>query len=211
MAAGFELTGLIEMNAYTGTEAASGRLSPDAKQWPLSNRPPEHYRLLKPPEEPDWLDWRDPRVGWGLIAPMNQGFNETQLRDNLDLPECLRRLVSEREHAPVFRYDKNWPQAYSHVHNLRDNSDISLGNTPSGRGAGCLPKYLLIWGTPEEVPWEIQFGQHGARFVGRLPLKGEELDNYVEALMNGWKKQKCNSNSPVVSCLGRRDAEPSPA
>jgi hypothetical protein len=129
---------------------------------------------------------------------MTSGFTQAQLRDNTDLPVCLRSLVAQRKNAPVFRYDSSWPQAYSHIHNLKDGTDVSLGNSPSGVDVGCLPKYLLIWGTPEEVPWEIQYNQHGARFVGRLSLKEPELNNYVNALMNDWSGSECDTNSPVV-------------
>jgi hypothetical protein len=188
----------LEMNAYTGVSAASGNFGPKGKQWPITTKPPEHSRFLKPPAEPDWTDWKQPKVGWGLVAPMTSGFTPAHLRENADLPECLRTLVAQRKNAPVFRYDSNWPQAYSHVHNLKDGTDVSLGNSPSGVDKGCLPKYLLIWGTPEEVPWEIQYNQHGARFVGRLPLKEPELNYYVNALMNDWSGCESDPNSPVV-------------
>jgi hypothetical protein len=198
MSAPLQYPATLEMNAYTGVSAASGNVGPKAKQWPLTTKPPEQYRFFGPPAEPDLTDWEDSRIGWGLIAPMTVGFTPAQLRDNADLPECLRCLVLQRKNAPVFRFDSTWPQAYSFVHNLEDETDISLGNSPNGVGVGCLPKYLLIWGTPAEVPWEIQINQHGARFVGRLPLKGPELDNYVNALMSKWTDCECDPNSPVV-------------
>jgi hypothetical protein len=188
----------IEINAYTGKSVASGVIASTGKKWPLTTKPPERYRFLKPPAEPEWTDWNHPNVGWGLIAPMPLGFTTAQLRDNIDLPDCLRNLIAKRNDAPVFRYDSTWPQAFSHVHNLKDGSDISLGNSPSGIGSGCLPKYLLIWATPQEIPWEIQYAQQGSRFVGRVPLMEPELSNYVSALTEDWSDCECDPNSPVV-------------
>lgn len=186
------------MNAYSGASTVSGGLGSKGKKWPLRTRPPERYRYLKPKSEPDPKNWRHASVGWGLIAPMTSGFVESDLRQNLDLPECLRFLLEKRDNAPVFRYDATWAQRFSHVHNLRDGTDISLANTQPGVAPGCLPKYLLIWGTPKEVPWEIQCNQHGARYIGRIPLKGEELNNYVNALMNDWAGCDCNMARPIV-------------
>jgi hypothetical protein len=61
-----------------------------------------------------------------------------------------------------------------------------------------VPFYLLICGSPREIPWEIQFRLNLSRAIGRLDLSKEGLDNYVTSLLNDWKESAANPLNTVV-------------
>lgn len=70
--------------------------------------------------------------------------------------------------------------------------------SPVGAGPQELPKYLLIYATPADVPWRVQFALNPVRCVGRLDLTGDALANYVTALMDGWSGSAAAYARPVV-------------
>src|SRR5207249_2529549 len=61
-----------------------------------------------------------------------------------------------------------------------------------------LPQYLLIYGTPAQIPWELQYNLNAVRAVGRLDLEGEALEHYVQALLNGWQDASSHIDQAVV-------------
>jgi hypothetical protein len=61
-----------------------------------------------------------------------------------------------------------------------------------------VPKYLLIYASPAEIPWHIQYALNPVRCVGRLDLTGDALDHYVTALLDGWSRSVASYASPVV-------------
>jgi len=84
---------------------------------------------------------------------------------------------------------------------LRDyagGGDRLNADSPVGTGPQDVPKYLLIYATPAEVPWHIQYALNPVRFVGRLDLTEIALANYVAALLNNWKDAASSYASPVV-------------
>lgn len=75
---------------------------------------------------------------------------------------------------------------------------MAIGQSPIGLGRECIPRYLLIVGTPEEVPWELQYVLNAYYAVGRLHLVGDELENYVTALRSGWADSAARSENAVI-------------
>jgi hypothetical protein len=151
---------------------------------------------MRPPSEND-ADWADEAVGWGLILPEGEGYSADQLARADDAPEPIRQLVAAR-HGKVLRYR---PGAKLKDWILRDyagGGDRLNAASPVGTGPNDVPKYLLIYATPAEVPWHIQFALNPVRFVGRLDLTGEALENYVRALLESWKDAASCYASPVV-------------
>ena len=55
------------------------------------------------PDPPDPANWRDPRVGWGLILPESAGLTDDQLAGAGDAPEPIQALVAARQ-GKVLRY-----------------------------------------------------------------------------------------------------------
>ncbi len=63
---------------------------------------------------------------------------------------------------------------------------------------GKLPRYLLIYGTPKEVPWQLQYALGHIAFTGRIDLTGAALENYVTALCNDWDGATAQPSKAVV-------------
>lgn len=144
----------------------------DIMQFALGQPPKgEPMDYLAPKAPPDLADWKDPRVGWGLIIAESLG----------NLPGPLKRLVAARS-APVFHYRPGSAHRYSILRDNARHTDVDITGAARGTGVGELPYYLLIYGGPRDVPWRLQYVLNANRCVGRLPLEGEALENYVSAL-----------------------------
>ena len=61
-----------------------------------------------------------------------------------------------------------------------------------------LPRYVLIVGGPEVVPWSVQYAFAVRHAVGRLPFTGADLDPYVDTLINGWSAAMLDVTAPVI-------------
>jgi hypothetical protein len=157
----------------------------DAAGWALRNAPESAPEFLAPRvTEP--RNWRDPFVGWGVIV-----------RDGTTLPSPIRELVAARAEvlktkpeALIYSFLADAPGTvrYVCVRNHAARRDIAIEGAPSGVAADALPTYLLIVGTPVEVPWRLQYVLNTTRCVGRLALTDQALRNYVTAL-RGWDAQ----------------------
>jgi hypothetical protein len=188
---------LISINAYAGPEQneSSTELADGAEEWTILNAPPKIRPFLSPPAEESLLNWRNERVGWGLILPKHEGLTPTAAARADDAPEPIQQLVAERN-AKVYRYDKF--DAYGYLWDSMNNFPISVSSASYGNGEGRLPLYLLIYGTPDEIPWQLQFSLNATRAVGRLHLTGTALENYVSACLNDWKSFEKRSSRTLV-------------
>lgn len=189
----------FQINAYTGDAAAESKPGPDAKDWVLRSGPPKLRTFLKPDKPADPSNWRDPRVGWGLVLPQNKSLNASEAASAKDAPVSLQALVADRGNngapAPVYRY----VGGTSHRGFLqRDGADIPISMAPKGTEPGAIARYLLIYGSPEEIPWDVQYQLNAVCAVGRLTLKGNPLDNYLAALQTGWKSSAAQPDASVV-------------
>lgn len=189
----------LSINAFTGDGPVSSTPSADAESWVLRSGPPRIRTFLRPDKPPDLTNWRDPRVGWGLVLPDNAALSESDAASAADAPESIRTLVAERGEngspAPVFRYR---PGANRAGFLRRGHADIPVSQAPKGTGPGAIPRYLLIYGTPQQIPWDVQYHLNAVCAVGRLSISGAGLDNYVSALRSGWKNASSRSDTAVV-------------
>ena len=199
----------LAINAWTGSEAPSANLGAGAAGWGVQRRLRGAPRMLVAPEPVDQRDWAHPEVGWGLVLAENEACPEADRAVAADAPEPIRRLVAARRQAPVFRYRKG-PQSHRFLRRYyteRGSQDIALSGSRRGTAAGCLPRYLLIYGTPREVPWSLQYVLNTVSRVGRLDLEGTGLEHYVEALLAGWTGAGCRSDQPVVWAVDHGDTD----
>lgn len=145
----------------------------------------------------DPADWRDPRVGWGVVLPEPPGADPAALGTADDAPEPVRALVAARS-GKVLRYR---PGAALGAWTLRDyagGGDLLTAASPPGTGPKQLPMYLLICAGPAEIPWSVQYMLQPVRNVGRLDLAGDALANYVTALLAGWPGSAARYDAPLV-------------
>jgi hypothetical protein len=198
----------LSINAWTGEEAARSKTSSDAEDWILSSGPPRIRTFLAPPKAADPANWRDPRVGWGLVLPNDPSLSPADAAAAKDAPEPIRALIAGRGEngspAPVFRYIPG-ANRVGFLH--RNGSDIPVSMAPAGTGPGAIPRYLLIYGTPEQIPWQLQYNLNAVCASGRLTLKNKALENYVGALMSDWTGSSANKNSALVWAVDHGSAD----
>jgi hypothetical protein len=196
----------LTINAWTGEGPVIGNIGPEAEAWVLRTKPPEEKFELKP-EEPDDRDWRNPKVGWGLLLPERNGLSDEQLAIASDAPEPIQALLESRKKilcerggdVPIFRFRSGSPNETTHLRNYASKVDKAVhGGTERGSAPMALPKYLLIYGTPEEIPWELQYILNTTCYVGRLDLQGRALENYINALLHDWKDSSFQLDHSVV-------------
>jgi hypothetical protein len=199
----------LQINAYLGGEkkAASGEVSPDAKRWPLRNAPPQVRTFLKPPAPADVRDWKSSDVGWGVVAAETPGLTDIQRRTSSDLPEPIQALIRDRGDAPVFRYRPGWDQRFRLLRSYSRGIDVAIGQSPEGLGRESIPRFLLIVGTPDQVPWELQYVLNGHYAAGRLHLAGDELENYVTALRSDWRDSAAQTRNALIWAVNQGSSD----
>jgi hypothetical protein len=155
---------------------------------------------LAPPVKADLRDWRHPDVGWGLILPDDPNLDDDVKARGEDAPEPLQRLLKDRPGAPVLRWTK-----VQGIRSLRryyaDGAaaqDLEIAAPKYGTKHGCLPRYLLIYGSPQQIPWSVQFALNLTFCVGRLDLDADGLENYINALLSDWDGIDSNPRAPLV-------------
>lgn len=179
----------LAANAYIGNgTAASGEIA-DPGVFIAENRPPD-YRpkaQLAGRDTHDLNDWTRPDVGWGLIVA--QG---------VPVPRPLNRLMEVRG-GRVFRYrPERVAQGRQFLYDPEYDASPALVNADIGMEEGCIPRFLLIYGSPEQVPWALQYQLNMNRAVGRLDLIGEALENYVDHAINEWRDSQADPACSVV-------------
>jgi hypothetical protein len=199
MTGGSDLPDLLEpigSDAFTGTEVPAGRFGQQRARWALrGDLDVEQPHLLPSPAHPS--QWRDESVGWGLVLPEREGTKPTLLATADDAPEPIRTLVAKRG-GKVLRYAAAEGYARWTLRDYRDGADLLTAASPPGTGRRQLPMYLLIYGTPAEIPWELQYSLNMVRYVGRLDITGDALSNYVSALLDDWSESRTRYSAPVL-------------
>ncbi len=188
----------LSINAWTGQAIPVGNVAAGALAWALGRPPPQVEKVLLPTvAEP--ANWRDERVGWGLVLPERPGLSEAELASGSDAPEPIRALLEDRPNSPIFRYRPDSPHRLIFLRDYKHKKDVAI--TPAverGTKPGALPHYLLIYAKPEDIPWEFQYILNAIGAVGRLDLAGEPLTHYVQALLAGWSTAQANLDHAVV-------------
>lgn len=189
------VTGTVGIDAFTGTVAVTGGFAPTYRQWALGT--PRYGKPTMRPDPPNPADWANPLVGWGLVLPEPAGLTPQQLGTASDAPEPIQALVAARN-GRVLRYRAGAAFADWTLRDWAGGGDLLTAASPLGAGPRQLPKYLLIYATPDQVPWHVQFGLNPVRCVGRLDLTGDALANYVTALLDDWSGSTASYAAPVV-------------
>jgi hypothetical protein len=186
----------LRADAWCG-EGAYGEAAKDAAKW--SVRAPTGYRGRSlAPEPVDPADWRHPAVGWGVVLPDRDNVPATERARGDDAPEPIRQLLADRGNAPVFRYRADIGDGQLRSYDAQGNGyNLSFAGE-RGLGAGKLPRYLLIVGSPTDIPWSAQLRMQLDACVGRLDLDDAGLANYVRALRADWKDANRDTARPLV-------------
>ena len=206
----------LAVNAWTGGLAGAAPVSAGWTGWAL-RQPAGRARSAKLAtselELAARFDWTNPAVGWGLVLPARPGASAAELAAIDDAPEPIRRLVAERRkvlgRVPVFRYVRGASLAHSLVllQDFDAQSSLTIDASPTGVAAGSIPQYLLLCGSPAEIPWDLQYVLSTVRFVGRLDLEGAGLERYVERLLASWEGSAARRDRSLTWAVyhGRKD------
>lgn len=178
---------LLQANAFAGAGRAESPVAGGWRRWTLEHAPPTVRAFLRAPPRADPRDWRDQRVGWGLVLPYNPALTPDEQATAIDAPEPIQELVRRRGTpsgpAPVLRHVPDG----GHIGFLRRGRvDLPVNQSLYGTGERSVPRYLLIYAQPDQIPWEVQYSLQSNRCVGRLSLEGEGLEHYVSALLGDW-------------------------
>lgn len=186
----------VRSNAWCG-EAASGEFAAATSGWG-ARRDTKFPKRQLAAEEIDYRDWTHPEVGWGVVLPLKAGASAQELLEGDDAPAPIRRLIAARNNAPIFRYVPGLESGLLRRYLPGGGySELSLYGK-RGIGEIAVPWYLLIVGSPKEIPWSVQYQLQTNAFVGRLELDNEGLDNYVNALLSNWEGSRRDVARPVV-------------
>lgn len=187
--------GNLRVNAWCGETVIAPR---DASfdTWGTTGKSDRPKASLAPPET-DPGNWRDPSIGWGVVLPDSDAPPQDKARA-LDAPESVRTLIAQRGNAPVFRYVSTLPPGVLRRYAADGTqSDPGVGGA-RGTGPNAVPKFLLIIGSPLQIPWSVQYRLQLDACVGRLDLSAAGLENYITALLNNWSGATVQRTTPVV-------------
>jgi hypothetical protein len=200
------LSRALTLNAFTGDdtgETVSGRLDERADRWGGLGSPLRHVAPLAPDAAVDPSDWTHPDIGWGVVLADRDDLSPEEKARGDDAPNAIRDLIAARGGAPVLRYRPDLGvQKLARYFPDGGRQDPEVGLTPFGTGKGRLPLYLLIVGSPEVLPWRLQYSLNRRHHVGRLDLPDEGLTVYVRHLIDGWAAATTDPTSPVVWSVG---------
>jgi hypothetical protein len=197
-----EVPGSVSINAWAGEEASvSGRVG-EALRWALQTalpKPPK--KMLFAEKAPDLADWHDERVGWGLVLPENADLSRGDKARGADAPDPIQELLADRANAPVLRYLEGSPNRFTTLMRYTKDGKAfqpDIAGSPFGVDKDRIPYYLLIVGSPAEIPWDLQYALNTRFAVGRLDLDEASLTNYVAALRAGWANSDATQAGAVI-------------
>jgi len=194
----------LSINAWAGEEVSvSGRVG-ETLRWALQTRlPPPPKKKMFATEAPDLTDWQDDRVGWGIVLPENPDPNLSpkDKARGVDALDPIQDLLADRPDAPVLRYLTNSPNRRTTLMRYtKDGGSFQpdIASSPRGIEPAGIPYYVLICGSPREIPWDLQYALNTRFATGRLDLTEPGLANYVAALKTGWAGSEARQAGAVV-------------
>ncbi|WP_404962578.1 hypothetical protein [Streptomyces sp. 147326] len=180
----------VQLNAWTGEEAPRSALGGGAESWGARSRGLPHSQAALPfGAPPDLTRWSAPDVGYGVLLPEpeDSGMTDAEKAAGADAPPAVQELLAARPGTVVLRWRPKLEGRFlRRYYPGGPPEEPTVGLTPFGVGRGCLPKYVVIIGGPEVIPWSVQYALSTRHAVGRIPLSGEQLAHYIEALLSDW-------------------------
>jgi len=187
---------VLQINAWTGTGTGSGELDARADRWgsrgglPLPQQPLD---LGSPPDPTAW--WCDD-VGYGVLLPESD-HPAAEKAVGGDAPPAVQELLAARPGTVMLRWDAQLPQGFLRRYFPDGSSQTPKVLSPYGTARGSLPRYILIVGGPDAIPWQVQYTFGTRRAVGRLPLTGDALAPYVSAMLSDWAGCEVDVRAPL--------------
>jgi hypothetical protein len=191
----------LQLNAWTGAEAAQGDLKTEAAKWGARPGLPHSQQALPFQPPANARDWSHENVGYGILLPDSDDsrLSPAAKAAGEDAPPPLRALLDERPQTVVLRWRKELGSRFLRRYFADGtNQDPTIGLSKFGIAKGRLPRYIAIIGGPEVIPWSVQYALGVRHAVGRIPLAGEELGNYLAAMRCGWSDADIDVSSALM-------------
>jgi hypothetical protein len=190
----------LTLNAFTDTGAeVSGDLTAMSNRWGSKGVMLGRQAPMAPGPEVSRAEWAHPDIGWGVVMADRDDVSPADKAVAADAPEPVRRLLAHRAGAPVLRYRPDLgDRKLARYFPDGTRQDPEIGMTDFGIGKGRIPLYLLIVGSPADVPWRLQFAINRRHHCGRLDLPPDGLEHYVNALISNWQGIDTNGDRAVV-------------
>ncbi|HJQ02486.1 MAG TPA: hypothetical protein VJ851_12870 [Jatrophihabitans sp.] len=192
-----QLPAAVAINAWRGS-ATTGELDEYANRWGSRAGLPHSQQPLAMGEEVDERDWGSDQVGYGVLLPEST-WSAADKAKGLDAPEAVRQLLDARPKTVMLRWDEKLPGNLIRRY-LPDGSSQAptIGLSTYGTNKGSLPRYILIIGGPDVVPWSVQYALETRHAVGRLPLDEAGLEHYIDAMLTGWPNADLDVTAPLM-------------
>lgn len=193
----------ISIDAWTGESVAEGAVTADAARWGARKAGISRSQAVLPFGLPaDQRHWWEPDVGYGILLrdPEDPALSDADRAAAVDAEQPVRDLRAKRPGTEILRWSPV-PQlqpGYLRRYDDQGAQDSLVGNTQFGVGPNRLPRYILIVGGPDVIPWSVQYDLSVRHFVGRLPLTGDALAHYVAALVEEWAPWPVTRDSPLI-------------
>jgi hypothetical protein len=188
----------IRLNAFTGAPTGPSALHAKVRKWIGAAISVPGQRLGGPGALVDARAWQDPDVGWGLVLRDDPLLPVAARATAADAPEPIQRLLQHRN-GVVLRWSPDLPASkIRRCYADGTAQDPHLVQSERGTARGRIPRYLLLYGSPEILPWTLQYDLGAYAFTGRLDLDGAQLAHYVDAVLSGWDGAGANAQRAVT-------------
>jgi len=188
----------LRLNAFTGAPSGVSAMHPKVRRWIGAAIPAPTMGLRGPGALVDARDWQSPDVGWGLVLRDDPRISVAARSTAADAPEPIQRLLQHRG-GVVLRWSPDLPASkIRRCYADGTAQDPHLVQSERGTTRGRVPRYLLLYGGPDVLPWTLQYDLGAYAFTGRLDLDGAELVRYVDAVISGWDGAAANANRAVT-------------
>jgi hypothetical protein len=192
-----QLPAMVAINAWRG-DATTAEFDEHANRWGSRAGLPHSQKPLAMGEEVDERDWSSDQVGYGVLLPEST-WSAADKAKGLDAPEPVRQLLAARPKTVMLRWDEKLPGNLIRRYFPDGSSQPpTIGLSTFGTAKGSLPRYILIIGGPDAVPWSVQYALETRHAVGRLPLDEAGLGHYIDAMLGGWPNADLDITAPLM-------------
>jgi hypothetical protein len=189
----------LQINAWNAVLSNSGALSAEWFTWMTRERMQRIERPLPFEDEPDPRDWRNPKIGWGVVLPENESLSVKDRAMAIELPHAVQKIIASRKGVVLRHRGDLAPEKLARYYaDDGRRQDLRVVGSETGIDVGEMPKYLLILASPEKIPWRDQYSMSGSRIVGRLDLPDGPLENYFLHLASDWQGSVTKPLAPVL-------------
>lgn len=147
----------VQIDAWPG-EPAVGALEDHAQNWGSRRGLPPGQQPLAFDEPVLATEWESDNVGYGvLLADTPDKAWAKEKVTGAHAPAPIQQLLAARPKTQLLYWNPDLMDV--HLRRYYDNgqgSDLQIGLTTFGIARNRLPRYILIVGTPEQIPWSVQ-------------------------------------------------------